>query len=970
MKKIFRYLTILASVIISFCACTDDSEIAKYPNAEEGEKVLLKLTYNTINPSVIVARSEGTPEENKLRNLYVYIFSASDGKLKGFTKIEDSDRLNQVGEKGGVEVATTTGSSYIYAVANYRETNAVYSIDGLPTDINPDDAQDGVVNSIDLKGFKSLMFTRAPRELLISEYLMTGSANEGNECEIASNNGAGYIANPTTEDGKLIKLHRVVSKVQFNIKAGAGVEFIPTRYDIVNIPTKGSVVAGQQVMSNTFESVRKNVFSTQSRNSFEVKLPENLQTMKRTASSWHAREANTYVNDEITFDNAPDNGTYIILYGKFKDPTNKIEGDTQYYIHLGDCSSNVNDYNNERNCKYIYNVTVANVNKIIVEARKEGEPQPGAEGFILDYNAGKVFTLDSHYEYCVLKFSYDAIKTIKENSGGKQGYLYQVKALGKETSIINVASANDTLNADLNGVDISWIKFAQNDYVNDYDETDNAHGGKEFPYKDTKDRMHGNNKKRGELLTINALLLYLYDIANEENKSQKWKKDNNDQYYLTFTGYVKENYYQSLSWDQYTNIDPRVIYIADEVWASNDNKSTYAKVAYAVSQYSIQTFYDRNHSSSLIAYGCETINDEKGKIGISQINRPLSSKDRNDKIDALEGRRNMKADFDWSSNKEWNKLNYKDLREACMSRNRDLNRNGRIDDDEIRWYTPTVAQYTGLWIGEEALGNTDARLFTNNMNDVSSTSDPDVMHYYTSTHNARTYWAEEGMAYGNQTGVEGCKYVRCVRTLKSKDGTNENNDKGYQETPNEFYIIENNNKVISLENLVDEKALRTGTMIPGELPPHKERVNEASPDAFNKPRIKFLLAERRAGEIWGRQKNSYKWNWAGSISTFNLPVVLNETPCATYGQQGDAKGTLVDKGKWRVPNQREFCLMRLKDQVKTNDAARTGYTGSYRFGYRANPQVNMISSPTAGNLTVRCVRDYDKSIPTGVVPQQ
>ena len=952
MKKIFKYITLLAGAVIAFCACTDDnSDIVANNSVEEGKEVVLKLDYGAISPKVIVSRSQGTAEENRLSNLYVYVFSAEGGKLKGFAKVEDASSLNQDGQVGTVSVLTTTGASYIYAVANYKKQHAVYSIEGLPIDINPTDAQSGVADNIDLDGFKALMFTRASGELLVNEYLMTGSANGGESCIIEEINGTGAITSPTSADDKLIKLHRVVSKVQFNIKAGPNVEFTPTKYDIVNIPIKGSVVKGRSVSDNTFEASRDNVFGTQSVNTFEVKLPENLQTMKQSVGSWHEREANTYNGDEIAFTNAPTNGTYVVLYGKFKDTANKIEGDTHYYIHLGDCSVNHDDYNNERNCRYIYNVTVANVDKIIVEATKDKAEQPGAEGFIMDYNAGKVFTLDSHYEYCVLKFSQEAIKQIKKASNGKRGYVYQVKALGKETDIINVASAEDTAQVEkLHGLDIDWIKFAKNEKVSDYQESDNVHGGTPVSYTKTKEYTYGNSKKKGELLTINALLLYLYNIAEQDDK---WSRG-----YLTFTGYIKENYYQRLSWEKYTNVAPRVMYIADEVWTSSDKKSTYAKVAYAVSQYAIQTFYDRSKASTLIAYGCETINDEKGKK-VSQNNTPVFSNNREDGHDKLTGRKNMKADFGWTDSKKWEEVNYSDLRAACMSRNRDLNRNGVIDDNEIRWYTATVAQYTGLWIGEEALGNTEARLFTNQMSDISDVPDSDAMHYYTSTNGARTYWAEEGMAYGDQTGDQGCKYVRCVRTLKSNDGESERDDTGYKQTPDVFYELKEDDRVISLEGLVDEKALRVGTPIDGELPQHLERINNAFPDPYNKPRMQFLLAERRVGEVWG-VKNDYSWDWSGSAQKFSINNIKTGTPCATYGQEGNSNGGLDDLGTWRAPNQREFCLIELKGKAQTMDAARTGYTGSYRVGYHKNPQVNMIKPENQNkvNLTVRCVRDY------------
>lgn len=73
---------------------------------------------------------------------------------------------------------------------------------------------------------------------------------------------------------------------------------------------------------------------------------------------------------------------------------------------------------------------MAGVDKIIVEAKKEGNEQPGAEGVVLEYgNIGKNLTLDSHYEYMVMRFYKEDIKKLKDN---KLGYYYQVYALGED----------------------------------------------------------------------------------------------------------------------------------------------------------------------------------------------------------------------------------------------------------------------------------------------------------------------------------------------------------------------------------------------------------------------------------------------------------------------------------------------------------------------------------------------------------
>lgn len=53
--------------------------------------------------------------------------------------------------------------------------------------------------------------------------------------------------------------------------------------------------------------------------------------------------------------------------------------------------------------------------------------------------------------------------------------------------------------------------------------------------------------------------------------------------------------------------------MANNVWVSEDTRSVYAKAQYGLTQHNIQTFYDVKQARNVIAYGCETINDEEGK---------------------------------------------------------------------------------------------------------------------------------------------------------------------------------------------------------------------------------------------------------------------------------------------------------------------------------------------------------------------
>lgn len=105
---------------------------------------------------------------------------------------------------------------------------------------------------------------------------------------------------------------------------------------------------------------------------FEAYLPENLQDAKHDVTVQAKREDDKMSNPKV-FTNAPEYGTYVVLKGKYEETKagSTNTADVTYYVHLGDCSVNPNDYNVERNCKYTFNITVAGVDKIIVEAKKK-----------------------------------------------------------------------------------------------------------------------------------------------------------------------------------------------------------------------------------------------------------------------------------------------------------------------------------------------------------------------------------------------------------------------------------------------------------------------------------------------------------------------------------------------------------------------------------------------------------------------
>ena len=944
MKKVMKLAYLLMGVALLLSSCSEDI----FPGgSESNENVTISLAYSDVSPRDIVVNSRATDaEERHLDNLYIYIFDGN-GNLKGYKGIEGEANLNQYtnnntkGEITGIK--TRSGESYIYAVANIstglypvETSNGTVEENKLPINLDPETARAGGYN-FTLAQLKALPFTRNnPNTIQIpSAFLMSGAVKEGNLVNITT---AGTIANGEND----IRLSRIVSKVKFTIKAanttGVTRSFKLANYDIMNIAMNGTLIGS--IDGNTTKKISNatdvsdikgltlgvnDVDKTTGAEYFEAYLPENLQDAKQSVTDQAKREDDNKSIPKV-FTNAPEYGTYVVLKGKYeetKDGSTKT-ADVTYYVHLGDCSAKYNDYNVERNCKYTFNITVAGVGKIIVEAKKEGNDQPGAEGVVLKYgNTGKNLTLDSHYEYMVMRFYKADIQKLKSSQPTSLGYYYQVYALGKKTEPINVKDGVTTTAQQLNGVDTSWIEFA----ITGRNSSKSSFGS-ENDGRGTPCDYPGKNNT----MDIEEFLKLLYDKADDNSF---WTESK----YIDATCFVSENYYSNLSWDKYVNnVDKRAFYVANNVWVSKDTRSVYAEAQYGLTQHNIQTFYDRSQAGSVTAYGCETINDEDGKgftddgIGGTSTNN-TNNQYMSNGTDTWNGRSNMLKDIfktDWYGNvtttpkETWSGLkDNKSLVKACMSRNRDLNGDGKISQDEVRWYAPALEQYAGLWIGEEAMG-TEAKLYNKNTSDLKG--DSDRMLYYTSTSGVNTYFAEEGMAtnnhykhatYGNFIPT----LVRCVRNLKS-------NAIGYNEQPDKFYSTSGYN--VELDKVDDQALNVTGDQ--GELNGHDERSKG------NMPAKSFQIA-----------KYSYNTQY-GKYTPTQQNVVEGNYKC--YGHYNE------DGKNWRVPNQREFSVMYLVDKNLVKDTyCRTIFSNTnFRKSWTYNGNFSMDVNVWKTSGSVRCIK--------------
>lgn len=948
MKKVMKLAYLLMGVALLLSSCSEDI----FPGgSESNEDVTISLAYSDVSPRDIVVNSRATEaEERQLDNLYIYIFDGN-GNLKGYKGIEGADNLDQEtsssNKKEITDIKTRSGESYIYAVANIstglypvETSSGTVAANKLPIHLDEETARAGGYD-FTLGQLKALTFKRNnPNTIQIpSAFLMSGAVQQGNPVNITT---AGTIENGGN-DGNDIRLSRIVSKVKFTIKGktenGVKRSFKLANYDIMNIAMNGTLIGSidgntkKKISNNTDVSnivgltLGVNDVDKTGAEYFEAYLPENLQDAKDTVKVQEMRENDNKSNPKV-FTNAPEFGTYVVLKGKYeetKDDSTKT-ADVTYYVHLGDCSVNYNDYNVERNCKYTFNITVAGVNKIIVEAKKEGNDQPGAEGVVLKYgNTGKNLTLDSHYEYMVMRFYKEDIKKLKESN---LGYYYQVYALGKKTEPINVKDEPNTEEQQkkLNGVDTSWIEFAITGRENSKSSYGSENDGRGTPcdYPGKENTMN-----------IEDFLKLLYEKADDDKDF--WTKDG----YIDATCFVSENYYSNLTWDQYVNnVDKRAFYVANKVWVSEDTRSVYAEAQYGLTQHNIQTFYDRRQAESVIAYGCETINDEEKSNGDSDFNLKDQVEGSNGN-DPWDGRANMKQDiFNYYGRpvKTWDDLKNKEdelyysLRIACMRRNRDLNGDGTISEDEMRWYAPATQQYAGLWIGEQILSK-ESKLFKKSTTELDPKHESNNrMVYYSSTNDAESFLSEEGMATGNYNSSKSPyrpKYVRCIRNLKS-------GNIGYDQTPDKYFRYEKSTKTVTLDK-VDQDALNiTGEQ--GELNDHTER------EEGNKPAQKFTIA-------------ADKWDTGYHINN----TLINPSAVNVYTGKYQCYGRYWDwekrDTKWRVPNQRELCIMTMvaPDDVR-NTACRTQFSNmNFRKSWTYNSS-NIVSMSLDGVSGVRCIK--------------
>ena len=480
-------------------------------------------------------------------------------------------------------------------------------------------------------------------------------------------------------------------------------------------------------------------------------------------------------------------------------------------------------------------------------------------------------------------------------------------------------------------VDFDWVRFVKNTgyYSSDYTPSQKP-GCKVSSSHAISDVCAYPGKDNTQ--TIFQFLRDLYKAGKEQTAS--YFNATGSSVYVTC--FVDENYYPKKNWTEYVNkSEPRRMYFANELFVSADGQSSFARAKYVVSQKSIWTFYKLD--PALKPFGLESVSEEKAQgvnvvSGTNRLEEPWDGR-----ASAISNNRNK--GFYASSTKSTGKQDiYKDAYKACMSRNRDEDGDGTINENEIKWYLASVDQYKGMWAGEEAF-DADARLFKateSEWTDLKTAFDSNggnnngalkKWHYFTCSH-ADTFWAEEGCA----TGTDGsATMVRCIRTLASNsDGL---------ESAETYYSYKDD--VVELK--LNDVALRTPQS--GGFQTYFERGKDS-----NKLYKKFKIASANlSGGPYSKTQVISTAKGSGFINA-------SDDVCQKAAGYG---------GSWRVPNQRELSIMSAVNKNLTDLYSCTSFTGVQSGYYKggtgneygfvlAGTQMTVAISTT---YNVRCVMD-------------
>lgn len=382
--------------------------------------------------------------------------------------------------------------------------------------------------------------------------------------------------------------------------------------------------------------------------------------------------------------------------------------------------------------------------------------------------------------------------------------------------------------------------------------------------------------------------------------------------------YTKDPINQSYSptlWKRFVNQPMREMHILSDTKISADQESSEIGASFTIQQKSIQTIYNVDNPEVLSAWGSEHHDDPmesnsgpngdsgKNKYGSTQyspgdvlngvkrgntsmtngrLNTALEwgfypTKKNKPSTQAIYGFADKTANDNvpWSqfmnltANNETPLMNgagavegfpngFQALRYSCMSRNRDNNGNGFIDQDELRWYMGATNQIYGLYLGDYGIEG-DAKLYQRNATEqASSDAWKWTQHVLTSTMNY-----ESNESDGKAVSGSGKKGPRCIWAEEGVTGSDMARSAQYNEKITRFTTRCLRNLGYDANSPNSEEYRKDFTYSPLE----------------NEPQL-YINATRKIKELNGSEYVDYPYDDANqSVNPYNTAKVYYEFDC-------------------------------------------------------------------------------------------
>lgn len=990
---------------------------ADEPFMGEGDRspVMLELKVDVPGMNVMTRADMLEGLDKRVETLWVGVYNAVTGKRTGMIAVSDPKTEDHNTTTATVKVEAESGPSYIVAVANYT---SLMARDGngeveLATALQEADTWQKYNDIAVLSTPEGNINTDLPLSALpMSGHYMAGSHADGSYAEVSR------VEIP--RDGNLpgsIHLRRLISHIKFNI--GYAAENI-SNFEIVdwsvhNVPnqswlaerTSGTLNSGDLYRSADNPSYQSTVRSNYvERDGNTMSLDWWQMENKRTGrapsgdlTGYNYREqeykdasgANTgkYVSlvESATSTDANNNASFLELHVrmslKVDENGNPLTGQRTvegvYTIHLGYCEGateavKARDFYSRRNTKYTYNVRVNNVNDILVEARNEGEPVPGAEGIVTDITES-FQQLDAHY----------GVYNIYLNNEELSEFQYLIRCYDADNNLVVIDSKETSA--------IPAAGSAKRKYLDWVEIRPTTSAEVLSPYKPRT----GTNSD-GETYTLDE---FKAGISSGKIKAGYYTVFFNEYVYETSTD---GNEGSSTAWKGYVNKPDRQLWLRVLENRSTDAESSYFRAKYAFSQRSIQTYYDIDGVAD-DALGIEHINESYG-LNLRTSNRYANDNSNSPHYGTTDNGRYNAARFiaggDWNNSAQYlwsnfvtqgtaqsvNAINniqgvtrdavthalpslvaftgatsntydpdqtssrkYIDARNACMNRNRDLDGDGYIDAGELRWFIPSGSQYIRMILGRQSLATPIMDYASNKSLASSDNNDLPSLIIYAS--DGKSIWGMEGIStsFWDNPYYHGYPWnVRCVRLLGIDISQVLAN-----RTLQPAYTHDAANKIVRM-SYYDSKSIRMSKIT--MLPPH-----EIADQNYNR----CYKAFEYSAELSRTVLNGYDTYNSGDWATWMRAV----NPCSNIK-------SLSGSG-WRLPNQKEIGIMLRLGIKPSAQYLISGTFSHYDNNGKAVTSINDINSSDykvmcttiygngtqrlygdiRGYFVVRCVRDVD-----------